>query len=155
MKPKCNFRLSHTLLANMDNPTRRFLWVNNGRSSLSGWCRWHWRISPLLNTETLCAMQRFEGEIIDHRSTGAEVSTWGLRVFATNSSNYPRCDSKTNHLASVWSSWLWSVTFGRTWWQVLERPYTQLRTVSLATHWWDGTSCHISYFCWVEISVMW
>jgi hypothetical protein len=132
--------------------THGFSWVSNGRIYSSVWYRWHWRISPLLNTKTLYAIQRFEGEVTDHNCVGFDLE---LRLFATNNSNYLRFDSRTSHLTSAWSSWLWSVTFGRTWWQLLERPHVQLCTVSLATHWWDGTSWHISYFCWVEMSVVW
>jgi hypothetical protein len=52
-----------TVLANMDNPDTWAL------------VRWHWRISPLLNIETICAMQRFVEEVIDHRCVGFDLGT--------------------------------------------------------------------------------
>jgi hypothetical protein len=97
--PKAIQADADTVLANMDNPDTWAL-VSEQRAELFK------RVMPMALENLSIAQHRDTLRYATIRggglsTTGAEVSTWGLRVFATNSSNYPRCDNRTNYLASA------------------------------------------------------
>jgi hypothetical protein len=88
-----------TVLTNMDNPDTWAL-VSEQRADLFK------HVMPMALENLSIAQHRDTLRYARIRggglsTTGAEVSTWGLRLFATNSSNYPRCDSRTSHLVSA------------------------------------------------------